>query len=143
MNQPQPMNAGTPPDYRFWTEEKLRNTDTDQQGHVNNGMMSSYFEAGRIEILDNPAIAGIRRATQIVVVRMLINFKQELFYPGTVKVASSVTRIGRSSFEFAQAIHSVKGEVATAEATCVLLDRATRKPTPLPDELRAFLSGCR
>ena len=141
MNQPHPMAAGALPHYRFWTEEKLRNTDTDQQGHVNNGMMSSYFEAGRIEILDNPAITSIRKATQIVVVRMLINFKQELFYPGTVRVGSSVTRIGRTSFEFAQAIQSLKGEVASAEATCVLLDRATRKPTPVPDQLRAFLSG--
>lgn len=141
MNQPQPRTAGALPDYRFWTEEKLRNTDTDQQGHVNNGMMSSYFEAGRIEILDNPAIVSIRKVTRIVVVRMLVNFRQELFYPGTVRVGSSVTRIGRTSFEFSQAIHSAKGEVATAEATCVLLDRATRKPTPVPDQLRAFLSG--
>ena len=141
MNQPQPRTAGALQDYRFWTEEKLRNTDTDQQGHVNNGMMSSYFEAGRIEILDNPAIVSIRKVTRIVVVRMLVNFRQELFYPGTVRVGSSVTRIGRTSFEFSQAIHSAKGEVATAEATCVLLDRATRKPTPVPDELRAFLTG--
>ena len=141
MNQADDNSASAVPDYRFWTEEKLRNTDTDRQGHVNNGVMSSFFEAGRIEILDAPQIAAIRAVTSIVVVRMLINFKQELFYPGTVRVGSSVTRVGRTSFDFLQAIVAANGLVATAEATCVLMDRASRKPTPVPDLLRAYLTG--
>ena len=141
MNQAEGSSALPALNYRFWTEEKLRNADTDQQGHVNNGVMSSFFEAGRFELLDAPEIAAIRAATGIVVVRMLVNFRKELFYPGTVRVGSRVTRVGRTSFEFQQAIHAVNGEVATAEATCVLLDRATRRPTPVPELLRAYLTG--
>lgn len=141
MNQAESTSAAVAADYRFWTEEKLRNTDTDRQGHVNNGVMSSFFEAGRIELLAAPEIAAIRAATSIVVVRMLINFRKELFYPGTVRVGSCVTRVGRTSIEFLQAIQAANGEVATAEATCVLMDRATRKPTPVPELLRAYLTG--
>jgi acyl-CoA thioester hydrolase len=127
--------------YRFWTEEKLRNADTDLQGHVNNAVMSSFFEAGRIEVLTDPAIAQIRAATRIVVVKMLINFKKELFFPGRVKIGTGVSKIGRTSLEFVQAIHAANGEVASAEATCVLMDRETRKPTPVPEEMRRFLVG--
>ena len=141
MNQAEGTSAAVAADYRFWTEEKLRNTDTDKQGHVNNGVMSSFFEAGRIELLAAPEIAAIRAATSIVVVRMLINFKKELFFPGKVRVGTRVAKVGRTSIECLQVIYAANGEVASAEATCVLLDRATRKPTPVPEQLRAYLMG--
>jgi len=127
--------------YRFWTEEKLRNADTDQQGHVNNAVISTLFEAGRIDVLNAPEIAAIRKVTQIVVVKTLINFRKELFFPGMAHIGSRISRVGRTSLDFAQAVYAANGEVSTAETTCVLLDRATRKPTPVPDALRDFLLG--
>mgnify|MGYP000964898933 CR=1 FL=1 len=91
-------------DYRFWCEEKLRNADTDQQGHVNNAVIASLFEAGRIEVLTSPQIAEIRKATSIVVVKLLIHFRRELFFPGRVRIGSRVPRIGRTSLDFESAI---------------------------------------
>lgn len=136
-------DAANPPQtaYRFWTEEKLRNADTDQQGHVNNAIFATFFEAGRMDVLAGPAIAAIRAATNIVVVRTVINFKKELFYPGTVRIGTRVARIGRTSLDFAHVIVSANGEVADSEATVVLLDQATRKPTPVPEQLRVYLTG--
>ena len=61
--------------YRFWCEEKLRNADTDQNGHVNNAVVATLFEAGRIELLAAPQTAHIRKATSIVVAKQLVNFK--------------------------------------------------------------------
>ena len=127
--------------YRFWTEEKLRNNDTDQQGHVNNAVISTLFEAGRIDVLSAPEIAAIRKVTQIVVVKTLINFRKELFFPGKVQIGSRISRVGRTSLDFDQVVYATNGEVSTAETTCVLLDRANRKPIPVPDELRMFLTG--
>ena len=128
-------------DYRFWCEEKLRNADTDQQGHVNNALMATLLEAARIELLAAPEIDDIRAATQIVVVKQLIVFKQELFFPGTARIGTHCSRVGRTSLDFAQTVQAANGEVATGEATCVLLDRATRKPTPVPERLRTYLIG--
>ena len=140
-NRMSQTSTTAPAGYRFWTEEKLRNADTDQQGHVNNANIATFFESGRIDMLSAPAIAQIRAVTRIVVVRMLTNFKKELFFPGTVRVGTRVARVGRTSLTFDQTIHAANGEVATAEATCVLIDKATRKPTPVPEELRAYLTG--
>lgn len=137
MTTPEPVVT----DYRFWTEEKLRNADTDLQGHVNNAVMATLFEAGRIEVMGSPEIAEVRRQTSLVVVKLLINFRRELFFPGTVRVGTRVPRVGRTSFDFDAAIFAANGVVATAEATCVLLDRATRKPTAVPDGMRVFLTG--
>lgn len=138
MNQTSALHEA---EYRFWTEEKLRNADTDQQGHVNNAIFATFFEGGRMDVLAGPEIADIRAVTNIVVVRTLINFKKEMFYPGSVRIGTRVARIGRTSLDFAQAIIAANGEVATAEATCVLIDSSTRKPTPVPEQLRAYLTG--
>jgi acyl-CoA thioester hydrolase len=128
-------------DFRFWTTEKLRNADTDRQGHVNNAVIGSFFEAGRIEVLDHPDNVAIRQANGIVVARQLINYKKELFYPGQVRVGTRVSRIGRSSFDFEQVLIADNGEVASGQATCVLIDRETRKPVAVPDAMRLHLTG--
>ena len=127
--------------YRFWTEEKLRNADTDQQGHVNNAIFATFFEAARIDVMSRPEVGEIRAVTQIVVVRTVINFRKELFFPGMVRIGTRVPRIGRTSLDFAHVLLGADGEVADSEATLVLLDRATRKPMAVPEKLRVYLTG--
>ena len=128
-----------PEDYPFWCEEKLRNADTDQQGHINNAVIASFFEAGRMEVFAQPSLDPFRASSLFVIVRVLIDYKRELFYPGVVRVGSRVSDIGRTSFKFEQTLRSGEHEVARAEATCVLLDLDTRKPKPVPDSVRAAL----
>ena len=125
--------------YPFWTEEKLRNADTDRQGHVNNAVFATFFEAGRIEVLGDPRITAITASTSIVVVRLLIDYQKELFFPGRVRIGTRTTKVGRTSFQFEQSLQSVDGEHGHAEATCVLIDKASRKPTPVSEALRSFL----
>jgi acyl-CoA thioester hydrolase len=126
---------------RFWCDEKLRNADTDRQGHINNAVMGSFFEAGRIEILDAPQIGEIRRSHAIVVARVTIDYLQELFYPGQVRVGTNVTRVGSSSMTFEQHLLGPRGLAARAEAICVLIDRQTRRPAPIPQVMRDWLLG--
>jgi acyl-CoA thioester hydrolase len=126
-------------DYPFWCEEKLRNADTDQQGHINNAVMATFFEAGRMEVFAHPVLDRVRASSLFVIARVVIDYKRELFYPGVVRVGSRVSEIGRTSFKFEQTLRSGEHEVARAEATCVLLDLGTRKPTPVPEDVRAVL----
>ena len=127
--------------YRFWCEEKLRNADTDQQGHVNNAIMATLLEAARIELLAAAEIEDIRATTQIVVAKQLIVFKKELFFPGTARIGTRCARVGRTSLDFVHTIQAANSEVATADTTCVLLARPTRKPTAVPERLRTYLTG--
>jgi len=126
-------------DFRFWTEEKLRNMDTDQFRHVNHSAMITFFEAGRMEIFRSSAIGAFMDGVSIAVVRLLMSFHRELFYPGSVRIGSSVTNVGRTSFEVRQGLFGADGLVASAEATCVLIDDRTRRPHPVAEELRAYL----
>src|SRR5690606_18367117 len=94
---------------------------------------------GRMEIFRAPAMRALMDGVSIAVVRLLMNFHRELFYPGSVRIGSSVTNVGRTSFEARQGLFGTNGLVASAEATCVLIDERTRRPHPVSEELRAYL----
>jgi acyl-CoA thioester hydrolase len=115
-------------DFFFWTEEKLRNIDTDQFRHINNAVMASFFEAGRMEMFHTLMAEAPDDEAGLVVVRLLMNFHKELHYPGTVEIGTAVTRVGKSSFDAAQGLFHDQDCIATASATCVFIHRETRRP---------------
>lgn len=136
------MTAGSLPaagQFRFWVEEKLRNMDTDQFGHVNNAAIATFCELGRMGLFGDPRMQRAMSGKSIVVVRLLIEFKRELFYPGVIRVGSNVAAVGTTSFHVVQGIFDATDSVATSEATCVMFDPAARKPVPVPDDIRGFL----
>ena len=51
-----PETNSSPPRV-FITNEKLRNGDTDQQGHINNAKIATFFESGRVEVLADAVLA--------------------------------------------------------------------------------------
>jgi acyl-CoA thioester hydrolase len=125
--------------FSFWCEEKLRNKDTDQFHHVNNAAMATFFEAGRMEVFAGPAIRAEMGGANLAVVRLLMNFHRELFYPGTVAVGSRIASIGERSFEFQQGLFDAEGCVASAEVTCVLLDATSARAVAPSAALRTLL----
>ncbi|GKQ55172.1 thioesterase family protein [Bradyrhizobium sp. Ce-3] len=144
MNQvPVSRPPSTPPlapeQFRFWSLEKLRNADTDQFRHVNNAAIASFLESGRMELFAAPAISRLMDGLNVVVGRLSIEFHTEVFYPGEVNIGSMVTHIGRSSFEVLQGVFRDGTCVASATASCVLLQAG--KPHAVPDEIRRHLLG--
>ena len=126
--------------YAIWAHDKLRYCDTDRQGHVNNAVFATFCESGRVmflfdEKLDLPGASGM-----FAVVRLEIDFRAELFYPGRVDIGTRVLGIGRTSFRLGQGIFNGDACAATSESVLVLMDEATRKPKPLTPQLRAWLA---
>lgn len=127
--------------FRFWTREKLRNADTDQFRHVNNAVMSTLFEAARMEIFAPPAIRSLMDGANLAIVRLLIEFRKELHFPGQVDIGSTVVAVGNTSLRVAQGLFTADGGdcSASAEAICVLVDPGTGAPFPIGAELRKHL----
>lgn len=124
-------------DFPFWTEEKLRIQDTDLNGHVNNASIAALCEAGRAEIIS--AVAGIPRARPLgsALRRVTIEYLAELHYPGVVRIGSAIAKVGNSSITIAQSLFEEGRCFATAESVIVFMDRATRRPAPMPEDWRA------
>ncbi|MFX1767731.1 MULTISPECIES: acyl-CoA thioesterase [Paraburkholderia] len=128
-------------DFRFWTEEKLRNADTDQFRHVNNAIIATFFEAARMEIFAPPSIRALMGGTNLAVVRLLIEFSAEVHFPGRVCVGTTVIEVGKTSFKVRQGLFVDADDRcrAKAEAVCVLVHGESGRPHPVTSELRAYL----
>ncbi|MCE7027349.1 acyl-CoA thioesterase [Jiella avicenniae] len=134
------MTEPTLDDFAFKTRDKLRYGDTDRLGHVNNAVFSTFFETGRVELLhvgEAPPPPG----TAFVLARITIDFRREVNWPGEVVIGTGVERIGTSSIRLRQALFQNERLCASAETVIVLMDEATRKSTPLPQETRERLSA--
>jgi acyl-CoA thioester hydrolase len=115
----------------------IRHGDLDSQGHVNNTVFASFLESGRVQVIRDPQ-HGLRvPGTTLVLARTEIDYLRELHYPGSVEIGTGIAEIGRSSFTFAHALFSGGACAATGRATMVLIDGASRRSQPLPDELIA------
>lgn len=138
---PQRSAAPLRADFRFWTEEKLRNADTDQFRHVNNAIISTLFEAARMEIFAAPEVRAWMGSANLAVVRLLVEFRRELYFPGNVAIGTTVTGVGNTSFRVCQGLFANGYDAcsASADATCVLVRHDTGRPHPIDPELRAYL----
>ena len=146
------MNGDTLPteaDFPFWTEEKVRISDTDHNGHVNNTATGQYCEAGRGELMLHVAGSrGAGRGFAMAVARVAIDYRREIHWPGRVRVGTRVARIGTSSVTVAQGLFWWPPEAAapgsaapgtlfaTAESVMVIMDPVTRRSMPMPEVLR-------
>lgn len=127
--------------YSRWSRDVLRYGDTDRQGHVNNALFATFCETGRTAFLYDPAAPLAPDGHSFVIARLVLDFRSEIRWPGSVDIGTGVLSIGRSSFTLGQGLYVEDRCVATAEAVIVLTAAATRRGTPLPDAVRAALSA--
>lgn len=121
------------------TFDKLRPSDTGR-GHVNNLIFPAFCETGRSEILRHPEFAALTPGFAMFVARLAIDYRAELFWPGTVEIGTGVKAIGRSSVTFSQALFQNGRCAATAETVLVQVDGNTSRPVPLAEATRAWLA---
>ena len=75
-------------EFPFVHRERVRFSDRDALGHVNNAVYSTYLEEARIDIL-----GGL---TDFILARVEIDFRSELRDADEVVVRSRLDRIGRT-----------------------------------------------
>jgi acyl-CoA thioester hydrolase len=121
-------------DYSVRTSEKLRFADTDRNGHITNTVFAVCCQNARMEVLCDPKRVPIPRNTQFVIARLMLEFRAEMHWPGTVEIGTRVERVGQSSVTLAQALFVDGHCVATAESVVALMDTTTRRSTQLPHE---------
>jgi acyl-CoA thioester hydrolase len=126
--------------YAIWASDTLRYGDTDRQGHVNNAVFATFCESGRVSFLYDEKL-NLRGDAEFAIVRLELDFRAELYYPGTVDIGTRVLAIGRSSFRIGQGIFAGERCAATAECVMVLLDPKTHRAKPLTPHLRRWLEA--
>ncbi len=101
--------------------------DMDAFQHVNNTVYLRWCESGRIAYFERLGLADRIEQTGIgpILAHASLDFRLPLTYPDRVRVASTVTRIGRTSFTMRYRIDSVAHDGALAaegEGVVVMVD---------------------
>ena len=133
-----PIRAEAEPsieDFPYRLTDNVRFADMDINQHVNNASYASYFETSRVTLMKDAANGLQPPGFGWVMVRLDINFRAELHWPGTIDLGLGVAKIGRTSVSFDQVVFSEGKCVASAQSVSVLLDEATRRPTALTPEI--------
>lgn len=120
--------------------QTLRYNDHDDAGHVNNAVYATFFEAGRVPLLYDPAHNMPPDGCHFSIVRITIDFLAEMTWPGEVTIGTGVTRIGNSSVGLRQGVFKDGTCHATAESIVVLTNSTTRRSQPLPEHARAMFA---
>jgi acyl-CoA thioester hydrolase len=128
------------PTYRFWTQDTLRFSDTDAIGHINNVAYAAYCETGRVAFNHAHVLSARPEGTSMMVVSLMLHYIAETHFPGMIDIGVGVLAIGRTSYTLGQGLFKDGVCRATAQATLVLVDHKSRKPTPIPDTMRVALS---
>lgn len=129
-------------DYRHHQDITTRWMDNDAYGHVNNVVYFSYFDTVVNSFLIERGVLDIETSPVIgLVVDVACQYLAPLTYPETVSAGLRVGRIGRSSVRYEIALFGEGAETAAAQGhfVHVYVDRASRKPVPLPEALRSAL----
>ena len=132
--------------YRHFSGIDTRWMDNDVYGHVNNVVYYSFFDtavnrylitAGALDIHDG-AVVGF-------VVETHCNYFAPLAYPQRVEAGLRVAHVGGSSVRYEVGLFAEGAPTAAAAGhfVHVYVDRATQRPVPLPDALRAALEPLR
>jgi acyl-CoA thioester hydrolase len=111
-------------------------SDMDVNRHLNNGTFGRLFEEGRVDlhhrVFGSSATPRSAHGPALLLATITMEFVREGRYPGSVEVATAVTRVGRSSFELAQAAFQDGACIALAD--CVMV-KAARGPEVGPVSL--------
>ena len=120
-------------------------TDNDMFGHLNNAVYYGLFDTAingwinttcRIDPLAVPWLG--------VVAESGCRYLAELRFPDPLTVGLAVTRLGNSSVTYRLGIWQDGGAVAAVgHWVHVYVDRTTRRPVPMPEEIRSLLAKAR
>ncbi len=116
--------------------------DNDVYGHVNNADYYAFFDTAINTFLVREGGLDIHRGEAIgVCAESHCSYAAELTFPETVRAELSVADLGRSSVRYEIALYGEGRDepAATGWFVHVFVDRAARRPTPIPDPIRAAL----
>ena len=125
--------------YPSFSTLETRWMDNDVYGHVNNVVYYSYFDTvinrhliaeGGLDIHADPTIG--------VCVESMCQYFEPIAFPEPIDAGLRVARVGATSVRYEIALFRRGSGKAAAQGhfVHVFVDRATRKPTPIPDKLR-------
>lgn len=130
--------------YRVFHETRTRWRDDDVYGHMNNVVYYEYFDTAVNEWLVSSEALRVPDGPVVgLVAETSCKYLASVGFPDRISVGLRAERIGRTSVVYGLALFGEGREEAAAlcRYVHVYVDAATRRPTPLPETMRAALEA--
>jgi acyl-CoA thioester hydrolase len=131
-------------DYKHFHAITTRWMDNDAYGHVNNVVYYSWFDTAVNQFLITNDALDIAHSPVIgLVIETQCNYFASVAFPDRVEAGVCVTKLGKSSVRYEVGIFLEGADTASAQGhfVHVYVDRATRKPSAIPDKMRHLLQS--
>jgi acyl-CoA thioester hydrolase len=146
MTRPQPWPRQSFP---YLHPTPTRWADNDVYGHINNVTYYAYFDTAVNALLLARGVLDIHSGATIgLVVETGCTFFAPASFPELLHVGVRVAHLGTSSVRYELAVFRADNTENEDAVACaqghfvhVYVDRQTRRPLPLPTDLRAVLEG--
>ena len=126
------------PPFKYSALTRVWFSDTDAQGVVYYGRYLPYFDHARTEY--HRHLGGFGTAgCEFVMRASAVEYHAPARFDELIEAFVRVSRIGRTSITYECTAYRLPDDLlmVTAEQTLVLVDLDTRRPTPVPDDVRA------
>jgi acyl-CoA thioester hydrolase len=135
MAKPDPALLN-PARYPFHGQIETRYRDVDSNHHLNNGVIASLFEEGRVRFHRASQFGGVsaKLGLSAMVASITIDYLREGAWPEPLGMHIGIKRIGNSSYELLQLIMQQGQPVTFASATMVCMKDGA--PCPISESQR-------
>lgn len=115
--------------------------DTDALGHINNTRLPAWFELARNDLfrLFTPDLNP--QAWRLIMARMEVDYRAELFYGHDIELRTYLTRLGKSSFTVTQEARQHGKLTNVGHTVLVQYDHQAKCTVPIEGELREALEA--
>lgn len=139
MARPEPFRRS---DFRVFRRLQTRWADNDIYGHVNNVVHYALFDTAVNGWLIDRGLLDLGAGRTVgLVVETACSYFTEIVFPDTVDAGIRIERLGNSSVTYSVGLFRNDDEATAAQGRFVhvYVDRADRRPRPLPQSWRTIL----
>lgn len=126
--------------FSFFSEVRVRFSETDMYGHMNNTISFTYFEQARIDYFRQLGIlmppVGEENAKSIPIVADLqCDYVKQVFFDDVLRIYTKIAQVGNSSMDIHYLAKNQKDEICfTGRGTIVQMDPRTGKSVPISEK---------
>lgn len=132
--------------FNFYIPVKVRFSETDAFGHLNNTVPFTYYEEARIEFFKSLGLMAdwLEKTNEAIIVTadLQCDFLKQVFFDEKLKVYVKGNSVGNSSVDLHYMATKENGEICfVGRGTIVQVSKKTGKSLPWSEELKKSLVG--
>jgi len=132
--------------FSFFSEVRVRFSETDMYGHMNNTISFTYFEQARIDYFRHlgilmPSVGEEDVKSIPIVADLQCDYVKQVFFDDVLRIYTKIAQVGNSSMDIHYLAKNQKDEICfTGRGTIVQMDPCTGKSVPISEEEKTKLN---